>query len=264
MADLRDGIAREPILDPLKDIRLEDRARRTLRRIVVAAPDVRAIVAARGGYGASRFVSRVDFGALAASPRWIVGFSDVTALHLEAQRVGVASMHAAHVTSLGRGDAHGRDAFVHALEHPSARRTFEGLGVIARGAHTGPLVGGNLTLLHANAAAGRLDLPDGCVLFLEDVTERPYRVDRMLTTLALGGHLARAGAVVLGDFTQCDPGADGVTVREVLVDRLASLGVPVASGVPAGHEIKNAPLVLGGVARIDATRARAVLTLGGE
>ncbi|HEY4116210.1 MAG TPA: LD-carboxypeptidase, partial [Byssovorax sp.] len=228
----------------------------------LAAPDVRAIVAARGGYGASRFVSRVDFGALAASPRWIVGFSDVTALHLEAQRVGVASMHAAHVTSLGRGDAHGRDAFVRALEHPTAARAFDALGVIARGAQAGPLVGGNLTLLHASAAAGRLDLPDGCVLFLEDVTERPYRIDRMLTTLALGGHLSRVGAVVLGDFTQCDPGADGVTVREVLVDRLAHLGVPVAYGLPAGHEIKNAPLVLGGPARLDATGARASLIVG--
>jgi muramoyltetrapeptide carboxypeptidase len=225
-------------------------------------PEVRAVLAARGGYGASRFVHAVDWSALAASPRWLVGFSDITALHVEAARVGVASIHGPHLTALGRGDARTRAALVQALEEPLAPRVYEGLGVVREGIAAGPLFGGNLTMLHACAAAGRLEVPAGCVLLLEDVTERPYRLDRMLATLAAGGHLGRVGAVVLGDFTQCDPGPDGVTVDQVLREALGRLGVPVVRGVPVGHELRNDPVTLGGMARVAARGREGVLRLG--
>lgn len=215
-------------------------------RLALADPDVSAIVAARGGYGASRFVhDRIDWSVLAQHPKWIVGFSDITAIHVEASRVGVASLHACHVTSLGRSDASARDGLVSVLEAPEARRTFEKLRVVVGGEARGPLFGGNLTLLHACAAAGRLSVPEGAILFLEDVTERPYRIDRMLATLDVGGHLRRAAGVVLGEFTSCDPGPDRVTVTAVLEERLRSLGVPVVDGVPSGHGIRNEPLALG-------------------
>lgn len=226
-------------------------------------PAVRAVIAARGGYGASRFIHDLDFGVLARSPRWIVGFSDITALHVEAARAGVASLHASHVTSLGRGDAHGRDAFIRALEHPDEARTYAELSALVEGAAEGPLFGGNLTLLHAAAAAGRLHIPEGAVLLLEDVSERPYRIDRMLTTLGIGGHLARVSAVVLGDFTQCDPGPDQVTAAEVLGERLGRLAVPIVRGLPVGHGLRNDPVVLGGWARVEARAGLAAVTLGG-
>ncbi len=112
-----------------------------------------------------------------------------------------------------------------------------------------------------HACAGRRQSSEvlpGCVhpFLLEDVTERPYRVDRALATLAAGGHLARAGAVVVGDFTQCDPGADGVTVDHVLREALGELGVPVVRGVPVGHGVRNDPVVLGGRARVERARRR--------
>jgi muramoyltetrapeptide carboxypeptidase len=227
-------------------------------------PDVRAIVAVRGGYGASRFVHEIDWGLLARSPRWIVGFSDVTALHVEATRVGVASIHGPHVTSLGRGDAHARDAFVRVLEAPDAPHVLRELRTVRTGVVEGPLVGGNLALLHACAAAGRLVVPAGSVLLLEDVTERPYRIDRMLATLEAGGHLANASAFVLGDFRQCDPGPDGVSVEEVLRSRLGRLGVPVVAGAPLGHGDRNEPVVLGATTRVEATAAGAIVTIGAE
>lgn len=225
-------------------------------------PDVKAIIAARGGYGAHRFAHTIDWTVLARSPRWLVGFSDVTALHVEAARVGVASIHGAHVTSLGRGDARAREALLGALERPLEPRAFSGLRALSGGSAEGPLFGGNLTILHASAAAGRLSVPEGCVLLLEDVTERPYRIDRMLATLACGGHLARVAAVVLGDFTQCDPGPDGVTVEHVLGDHLTCLGVPVAAGAPVGHGLRNEPVVLGARARVEAREGSARVTLG--
>lgn len=228
----------------------DDARRRDELAGALADPRVRAIVAVRGGYGASRFVHALDWSAFARAPKWIVGFSDITALHVEASRVGVASIHGPHVTSVGRSHASCRADLVRALEAPDAPREWYGLEAWRAGDVEGELFGGNLTLLHATAAAGRLAVPEGAVLVLEDVTERPYRVDRMLTTLAVGGHLARAGAIVLGDFTQCDPGPDGVTIEEVLRERLLALGVPVAARLPVGHEVRNDALILGAVARL--------------
>lgn len=100
------------------------------------------------------------------------------------------------------------------------------------------------------AAAGRLVVPRGAILALEDVTERPYRIDRMLTSLLLGGHLARASAIVFGDFTQCDPGPDGVTVEEVLRDRTSGLGIPVVARAPFGHGAPNHAFPLGRAAAL--------------
>jgi muramoyltetrapeptide carboxypeptidase len=218
------------------------------------APDVRAIVAARGGYGAMRILDALPWAAWAARPSWLVGFSDVTALHVEAWRRGVATVHGPNVTGLGHardaGDAdRAREVWSAVLEAPKARRAWEGLEIVHAGgagcAARGPLVGGNLALLEAMAAAGRLTIPQGAILALEEVTERPYRVDRMLTALRLGGHLARAAAIVLGGFTKCDPGPDGARVEEVLAERTVGLGVPVLSGAPFGHGARNDAFVLG-------------------
>lgn len=207
----------------------------------------RAIVVARGGYGAMRILANLPWDAWAAQPSWLVGFSDVTALHVEAQRRSVASVHGAHVTGLGR-DAHDgvRATWRAALETPGAPRAWEGLEIVHAGpAATGPIVGGNLALLEAMAAAGRDVVPRGAVLALEDVTERPYRIDRMLTSLRLSGALGRAAAIVMGDFDKCDPGPDGVRAFEVLRERTCDLGVAVLAGAPFGHAARNDAFVLG-------------------
>ncbi len=239
------------------DVRRERELREALED-----PSVSAILAARGGYGASRFVHELDWTLLRDHPKWIVGFSDITAIHVEAARVGVASLHGSHVASLGRSDAVTRNALIDLLEDPSVPRTFSGLRVVTCGDATGPLFGGNLSLLHACAAAGRLTIPDEAILFIEDVTERPYRIDRMLATLAVGGHFRRLSGVVLGEFTSCHPGPDGVTVRAVLEERFGGLGIPVVDDLPSGHGLRNEPLVLGGPARIVATSAGGELRTG--
>jgi muramoyltetrapeptide carboxypeptidase len=221
--------------------------------------DIAAIVAARGGYGLTRFVHRVNFAALRRSPKWLVGFSDVTALHLEALAQRVASVHAENAAGLGRGDTRARREWVSALEDPRAVRTFGGLKCVRSGTARGVLAGGNLTLLFTQAAAGRLRLPDGAVLVIEDVTEAAYRVDRMLTALLVGGAFDRVSAVVTGDFTDCPP-SRGVSVEQVLAERLAELRVPVLTGLPFGHGERNVPLVFGLPAAVDG--AAGTLTLG--
>jgi muramoyltetrapeptide carboxypeptidase len=214
-------------------------------------PDARAIVVARGGYGAMRLVDRLPWQSFARDPKWFVGFSDVTALHAEATARGVASVHAPNVTGLGAAHPWTRGAWLRALERPRATVTWRDLRVVHGGRGEGVLVGGNLALVHAMAAAGRWNPPRGAVLALEDVTERPYRIDRMLTSLRVGGHLARLSAIVLGDFTQCDPGPDGVTAEEVLVERTADLEIPVLLGAPFGHGARNDAFTLGARARAE-------------
>jgi len=216
------------------------------------ARDVKAVIAARGGYGVMRVVDDLPWDAFAERPKWLVGFSDVTALHVAAIARGVACVHASNVTGLAASAPAARFAFLSALEDPAAPLAWRGLRVVHAGPpREGPLVGGNLALIEAMAAAGRLALPDGCVLALEDVTERPYRVDRMLTSLLLGGYLARASAIVFGAFTRCDPGPDGVAIDDVLRDRTRALGVPVLAGAPFGHDAVNHPFVMGPSVRVD-------------
>jgi muramoyltetrapeptide carboxypeptidase len=224
-------------------------------------PEVRAVLCARGGYGASRYAHLIDWSQLRRTPRWLVGFSDITALHVEAASQKVASLHACNVTALGRGHAPTRSAFLAALESPATARAFEDLETLVPGSAGGPLFGGNLAMLHACAVAGRLQLPEGCILLIEEIGERPYRLDRMLTGLTVGGHLAPAAGVVVGELVACEPRTKGVGVAELLAERLGELGVPVACGLPVGHGLRNEPVVLGAPARLRAQPEGARLDL---
>ncbi len=234
-----------------------DERRRHELAAALGAAEVSAVIAARGGYGITRIASEIDFTVLRQHPKWLVGFSDVTALHAEAQAVGVASLHAHHAAGLGRGDARARQAWLEALEAPLAPRVLQGKGYgTGRGGGRvrGPLVGGNLCVLFTCAVTGRWRAPPGAILALEDVTESSYRIDRMLSALRLGGHLRDVAGVALGSFTDCPPGPHGVAVETVLRRELALLGVPAVGGLPFGHDLPNEPLLLGAEAELDAER----------
>ena len=132
----------------------------------------------------------------------------------------------------------------------------DGLEIWRAGTARGPLFGGNLTLLGACAAAGRLELPDGAVLVLEDLGEAAYRIDRMLTALLVSGQLGRVSAVVAGDFIDCPTGQFGLGALDVVRERLSSLGVPMLAGLRVGHGRRNLPLPLGLVAEVDGSGGR--------
>jgi muramoyltetrapeptide carboxypeptidase len=215
--------------------------------------EVKAVVAARGGYGALRLLAKLPWDRIAAKPKWIVGFSDITALHAMAWRAGIASVHSPNVTGLGRDSSVAlRASWLAALERPAAPRAWENLGVVRGGTASGPLVGGNLTLVHAMAAAGRLAIPQGAVLALEEVSEAPYRIDRMLTSLELGGHFDRVAGLVFGSFTACDARADGRSAEDVLEEFGRRLGIPVLIDAPFGHGVENDSFVLGADVQIRA------------
>jgi muramoyltetrapeptide carboxypeptidase len=240
----------------------DDRRAAELDR-AMRATDSKAIVAVRGGYGLHRIAPRMDWNAFRAHPKWLVGFSDITVLHVEASAAGVASMHAPMVAALGRCHEPTRSRWVDALEHPLRLRRWSNLAALRAGEASGTSFGGNLTVMHACAAAGRLRIPAGAILFVEDVGERPYRVDRMLTTLVVGGHFDGVRGIVLGEFTDCYPGADRVTAQDVLRDVLLPLGLPTIAGFPMGHGSDNDPLPLGIRATIEAGEAGGIVSLFG-
>ena len=137
-----------------------------------------------------------------------------------------------------------------------AMPAFDGLTTVAPGRHEGIATGGNLAVLCALLGTPFFPDTDGRVLFLEDVTERTYRIDRMLTSLRLAGVFDRVGAVVFGDFDQCDAGPDGVTVERLLKETFGDRRLPVLTGAPFGHGPRTAPFVLGGRVRVDADAGR--------
>jgi muramoyltetrapeptide carboxypeptidase len=231
----------------------DDARRLTELQRAIDDPTLDAVIAARGGYGATRLLARLDASALATRAKLLVGYSDITALHALWARHGLVSIHGNMVAALGRAEDALVQRYLRALEgdFPAVHT---GLTTIARGSAEGVLWGGNLTVLTAllgtpHALSGR-----GAVLFFEDIGERPYRIDRMLTTWRDADAFEGVAAIVLGAFVQGDPGPDGVTAADVLAERLGDLGMPVVSGLPAGHLEDNAELPFGRRVRVNADR----------
>lgn len=233
-----------------------DDARRAAElRAAIADDTADAIFAARGGYGATRLLEHVDLAALAHRPKLLAGFSDISALHALWACAGLGSLHAPMIAALGRaGDALAM-RFIAAVEGATPQ-ALDNLETIAPGRARGVLFGGNLAVLTALIGTPYLPPLEGCVLFLEDVGERPYRVDRMLTQWRHAGLLVKPCAIVLGAFSDCDANPDGVRIEHVLHERLGALGVPVLSGIPAGHVDDNLELPLGALCEVDAERGR--------
>lgn len=248
-------VVRDDVHDKRGYLAGDDARRREELSAALRDPSIRAIVAARGGYGATRIVADLDWSLLAANPKWLVGFSDVTALHVEAAAVGVRSLHAPMLAWLGDAADGARTEWLAAFEQGDYG-VWDDLELIVPGDAAGVSFGGNLALLEACAAGGRLRVPEGAILFLEDCTERPYRLDRMITSLLVGGHLRNVRGVVLGDFSDCAPGVDGVTAHEVMRERLSTLSVPIRARAPFGHGAINRAFPIGARCRLEGPRVR--------
>lgn len=221
-----------------------------------AAPEVRAVMCIRGGAGALGLLPRLDAAVFAADPKPFVGYSDVTALHLFLGRLGLVTVHGPMAgPGFARGRYH-RESFLAALagEGPPFASAEEDLDVLREGEGTGVLRGGCLSLLAAAAGTPWALRPDaeGTLLFIEDVREKPYRIDRMLTQLRLAGAFEGVRGVVFGEMKGCaaEPGAD-YTLEDVLREALSGLEVPVAIGLSSGHvNGPNVSLPLGVPARL--------------
>jgi muramoyltetrapeptide carboxypeptidase len=233
----------------------------------LARPDVRAVIAIRGGYGSTELLPYLDAAALRRSRKAIVGYSDVTSLHAFLNgHVRLASVHGAMVDGrLSKGaDAYDVASFLNSLSRtPIGEQSPEGLEVIRKGEAVGPIFGGTLTTMAASLGTPYEFLaPPRSVLFLEDVGERPYRIRRLLTQLQQSGRLAGASAIVFGQMVRCDEPGGGITTREVVSEFFADFPGPVLFGFPSGHTTTaSLSFPLGVETRVVATdTARVVFT----
>lgn len=203
-------------------------------------PTVRALIAARGGYGSVHVLPYLDAEVLRRHPKLFVGYSDTTSiLTWLTCCCGIAAIHGPMLERrLANGGAgYDEASFVRLL---AGDRDFalspSGVEVLRDGEAAGSLFGGNLSLLVASLGTPyAFDPPAGSILFLEDVNERPYRLDRMLTQLALSGILSRAAGIVFGEMQGCDEPDGGPTARSVLESFAGKTSGPALVGFPSGH-----------------------------
>ena len=216
-------------------------------------PEVCAVLCARGGYGVHRMVDLLDWESMAAAgPKVLVGFSDVTALHQAfATRLGLSTIHGPVLTSLGGGDEESREHLRGLLFEPERvlSLTPEPVPAIVPGQAEGVLVGGNVALLAAEAGTPTVMPAAECIAVLEDVDEDLYRLDRMLTQLLRSGWFDRVRGVAVGRFSGC---GTEESLRRLVEDRVAPLGVPTLFGVPVGHGDRNLAVPFGVPAVLDA------------
>lgn len=219
----------------------------------ISDPEVDAILCARGGYGTTRLLPKLDLETIREANKTIVGFSDITALHAAWARAGVRSIHAPMVAALGGAEQSLRDRWIDTLENPDRTRSWalQRLDCEPGTSAEGRLIGGNLAVLAAMLGTSFLPPLDRAILFIEDVGERPYRIDRILTTLDQAGWFRRISALVIGAFTEGDPGPDGVSIEDVLERQFEGADFPVLTGLSAGHIDDNEPLPFGAPARIE-------------
>lgn len=239
-----------------------------------ADPSVRAVLPIRGGWGSSRVLPYLDYAAMRRNPKIVLGYSDITALLLAINaRANLVTFHGPN--GMGRWDTWSAelvkrvlfDAEAASFENPRDKGDFiiqmeNRTQTIVPGMARGKLLGGNLTVLTALLGSPYLPAWDGCILFLEDVGEDIYRIDRMMTSLKLAGVLEKIRGFVFGTCDECEPGEGygSLTLEEVLDDHIRPLNVPSWRGAMIGHRTPQFTLPVGAPVEIDAARATIRMT----
>ncbi|MGE4585805.1 MAG: LD-carboxypeptidase [Mangrovibacterium sp.] len=229
-------------------------------------PLCRAVICSRGGYGAIRIAPRIKFNRFRRHPKWLTGFSDITVLHACLQQTGFCSIHGAMPVNYLK-DGKPAVSFVELIrllegsanpapEFPPCPQNREGVA-------TGMLTGGNLSILCSLLGTPLESSTDGCILFIEEVSEQLYKLDRMMHSLRLAGKLKKLKALVAGQFTEMKEGDSpfGQSVEEIIRHAVRNYDYPVCFGFPAGHSKLNLPLMLGASYSLSVKPDRSVFRL---
>jgi muramoyltetrapeptide carboxypeptidase len=221
-------------------------------------PGIKAILCGRGGYGLTRIIDGIDFAGFCGNPKWIIGYSDITLLHAHIEaNFGIVTLHAPMAAAFNEGGAEG--PYVHslrlALEGKDLSYACDPHPFNRHGQSIAPITGGNLALLAHAAGTVSLAPMAGKILFIEDVGEYLYNIDRMFRQLKRSGHLDRLAGLIVGSFTE---GKDttrpfGATPEEIIRDAIAEYEYPVCFGFPVGHDGRNVALKIGAPHRLSIT-----------
>ena len=212
--------------------------------------DIRAIWCARGGYGSMRIVDDLDFEGFQKSPKWLIGYSDITVLHNKLQALGYETIHGMMAVNM-EDDIERITTSIETLE-ASLFGTLSSYSIAPhklnqKGKTKGVLVGGNLTLLTAQLGSSTQLNTQGTLLFIEEIGEYKYHIDRMLQSLERAGYFKHCSGVLVGDMTEIKANTTpwGSSVEQLIVDVLKAYDFPIAFGIPSGHELENRALIFG-------------------
>lgn len=213
-------------------------------------PSIKAIWSARGGYGTVRIIDKLDYTKFKKKPKWIIGYSDITALHNQLHNLGYETIHALMCTSLTKDESEVKnaiDTFKDAIFGKKLSYQLAGSKYNKTGTVTAPLVGGNLTVLHTMLGSKTNIDTSGDIIFLEEVGEYAYHIDRMLQSLKRSGYFDNCKGILVGDISKVRYNDQdfGRTIEEIFLDIVADKNIPVAFNMPAGHEKDNRAMILG-------------------
>ncbi|MDW5289468.1 LD-carboxypeptidase [Formosa sp. PL04] len=213
-------------------------------------PNVKAIWCARGGYGSVRILDKLDWTAFNKNPKWIIGYSDITAIHSDVNNLGFQSLHGMMCTNLQDSPETIKETittFKDALFGAPLAYVLEGSQYNKTGTTSGVLVGGNLTILHTMLGSKSSLDTSGKILFIEEIGEYKYHIDRMLQSLKRAGYFDNCNGVLIGDFTKTKKNTTswGTSIQQLILDVLADYDFPVAFNMPAGHAKDNQALIFG-------------------
>jgi muramoyltetrapeptide carboxypeptidase len=224
-------------------------------------PSIKVILTGRGGYGVTRILQKINFERIINKPKWVIGFSDITALHLQLQQHNIASIHgpmaASFTNSSGKNSI---EAMKKILFNGGSEITSTG-ECIRPGQVIAEITGGNLSLIvDSLGTINEIDTHNK-LLFLEEVGEKTYRIDRMLHQLYRAGKLDQITGLVIGHFTEIDEGRTpfGDSWKECIMNLTREYDYPVSFGWNIGHEPANFPIVMGGNYKLEATVAESSL-----
>ena len=227
-----------------------DEVRRQDLQNMLDNPEIDAILMGRGGYGVSRIIDDLDFTLFAQKPKWIWGFSDITVLHSHVQQqLGVATLHASMCAAFTPETVllPFVQATLAALRGAPLNYTLPPAGINRAGKASGIFTGGNLALLAHLTGSPSQVVTAGKILFIEDIAEYRYNIDRLLLNLKRSGQLSRLAGLVIGEFTdtQDTERPFGQELEGIILDKVAEYNYPVLAGLPCGHGAVNFPLKLG-------------------
>lgn len=213
-------------------------------------PKISAIWCARGGYGIVRLLDKLDFSKFKENPKWVIGYSDITALHNQIHNEGVESLHAIMCVSLPKDESEIKESlstFKNTIFGKPLNYTLEGSKYNKTGSASGQLVGGNLTILHTMLGSKTSINTSGKILFIEEIGEYKYHIDRMLQSLKRAGYFDNCKGVIIGDMTKLRKNTTlwGTSIEQLILDALSVYDFPIAFNMPTGHEKDNRALILG-------------------
>lgn len=213
-------------------------------------PTISAIWAGRGGYGTVRILDQLDYTKFNKKPKWVIGYSDITALHNQLHNEGFESIHAimgAGISSDLKGIEESVATFKDAIFGKPLAYTLLGSDYNKVGTSSGELVGGNLTMLHTMLGSKTSIDVSGKILFIEEIGEYAYHIDRMLQSLKRAGYFDNCKGVIVGDFSKMKDNTTpwGSSVEQLILDALSDYDFPIAFKMPAGHEDDNRAMIFG-------------------